>query len=92
MPLIFDLGPIDALEAEAGHDLLYAADRLRDRMDMAQPHRLSGQGHVDRVSSNRRNGATANEPLLDRGEKRRYFRLGIVEVPSAGRPVTRRKA
>ena len=66
MPLILDLWPIDALEAEAGHDLLHAADRLRDRMDVPQPHRVTGQRDVDRVDRRPRR-ATAREPLLDVG-------------------------
>ena len=93
MPLILDLRSVDALEAQAGHDLLHTADRLRDRMDVAQPYRLARQGHVDRIGRSRPGGGTtAREPLLDVGKERRDRSLGLVEMPAAGGSVTGRQA
>ena len=85
VPLVLDFGAVDALESEPAHDLLHAADRARDRMEMPEADRLGGQRDVDgRHGRSCRGGGDAG---LGRLEARRDRILGVVEVPTPGRLV-----
>ena len=44
VPLVFDLGPIGDRETEPAHDVFEFFDRLRDRMEMAEPQRRCPAG------------------------------------------------
>ena len=80
VPLVFDLGAVDALKAEPAHDLLHPADCPRDRVKVAEPDRLPRQGHVHRLGAD---GIPAGEPRLGRVEQGCHRGLGLVEE-SAG--------
>ena len=83
MPLVLDLGAIDTLEAEPGHDLLDATDRLRDRMEVAEPEGEARERDIDRRSL----GGSDREPHLSgiKGGCDRPLRL--VEEPPPFRAI-----
>ncbi len=84
MPLIFDLGAHGHGEAEPAHDLFEFFDRLRQRMQPAQPFCSSGQGAIERLAIGR--GAAAFfEPLFGGCEGSFDLALDLVEPLATGR-------
>ena len=83
VPLVLDLGAIDTLEAEPGHNLLDAPDRLRDRMNVAMPEVEARERDVDRRSL----GGGAGEPCLGGIEGGRDRPLRLVEEPARFRAI-----
>ena len=90
VPLIFDLGPVYALEAQPAHDLLNAADRLGDRMEVTEADAVSGKRDVDR--RHRGPGIPSRHSNLRRLEAGRDRVLRFVELLAAGRFVGWREA
>ena len=83
VPLVFDLGAIDTLEAEPGHDLLDPPDRLRDWMDVAMPEGEARERDVDRRSL----GGGPCEPRLGGIEGGRDRSLRLVKKPARFRAI-----
>jgi hypothetical protein len=88
MPLILDLGAVDALESQPPHDLLHAADRLGDRVQMAQPDGIAGERDIDGFGLRDLPG----DAVLRRLERGRDRLLGVVEVPATGGAIVGRQA
>ena len=83
VPLVFDLGPVHALEAQAAHDLLNAANRLGDWMEVTEADPVRGKRDVDRHEL--RPGGPGRDPGLRRLEAGRDRILRVVELFAAGR-------
>ena len=75
VPLVLDFRTIDALEAEPGHDLLDAPDRLRDRVHMPETKGIPGECDVDRGAVRR----GAGKPRLGGIERCGDRSLDLVE-------------
>jgi hypothetical protein len=73
VPVIFDLRTLGSGEAETSHDIFDLANRLRDRVQFANPVRLAGQRGIELGITLRTVGSDA-QARLGRFE-RRFDRL-----------------
>ena len=88
VPLVLDLGTAGSREAQPAHDLLQVLDRLRDGVQVAQPHGRSGERRVEGRPARRRARSLDRGmlyPLL-RGDEGGFQRfLDLVESLAGGR-------
>ncbi len=83
VPFILDLRPIGHRETEPPHDFLEFLDRLRERMEMADPRANAGDCRIeDRFGGH---GGRLLQPLVRRGERGLNRLFDLVEPLAGGR-------
>jgi hypothetical protein len=78
VPLVLNLRPVGDREAQPPHNVLQLLDRLRDRVQMAEPQRLARNGRIE-LRSPCLCGRSAGQPRLGRLECPLDLRFDFVE-------------
>ena len=84
VPGVFDLRPVGHGEAQPAHDVLQLLDRLRDRVQMAQPRADAGHRGIELARASALPAALFASRSIGRVEGRLDLLLDLVEALAGG--------